>query len=640
MPNIVPVKVPFAPKKVVSLREFSLGLNDKFSALLIDPKEVQAIQNFNYDEKGALTKRKGYLAHYATAFASGPARDMTNYRKQDGTSRMVIAADDKLFYDNPQFVRLYTTQADWETVGIQASGVSTSAVPGDLVLNSQGMLGQFLLGAASALLGGPVTVARSGTWQSEAINITSVSSKGTGVVVITQNLPVGATINLQTRTSADGSTGWSAYVNLGGGNTVVSAANNFLQFLVTMTSPGSAAPSVQSIQVTFDTTATVATLTTGLSTLARYTFATQNDVLYICNGVDANRKWDGTTFAVQGGSPPTAKFVMVHKNIMFMAGNATNPSRLYFSFLADPDTWPALNFIDVSKGDGDQITGLAILLDRLVITKNNSVHLLEGDASSNFILRRVTDVAGCVDQHSIVVVKNTLGMLARDGWYFFDGVQMILASEKIQTTFQALNNSQFGLVAAVYFPSIRKVLISLPNTAATANNIVLVYDTLRTAWTVYKGINASSWIVWRQFNTDHLLFGDASTGQVYDAETGRSDNGAAIAATVTTKSLDLGGSEIAKFLTEVLVDIKETSGTGDATVNVSFFQDLNITESAATAVVVTGSQINVKRVIPSSVGVGTVRDIAIKIAETSSTRGLTVLGIAFTYTPKLGLRST
>ena len=96
MPIAVPKKSPFAPKKIKHLVDFSLGLNNRYSPLLIDDKEVQDIQNFNYDEKGALTKRKGYVKHYATSFATGPVRDMVNYRKQDGTSRLVLAADDKL----------------------------------------------------------------------------------------------------------------------------------------------------------------------------------------------------------------------------------------------------------------------------------------------------------------------------------------------------------------------------------------------------------------------------------------------------------------------------------------------------------------------------------------------------------------
>lgn len=640
MPIVIPAKPPFAPKRVARLADFSLGLNNKFSSLTIDPKELQDISNFNYDEKGALKKRKGYTKHYAASFDSMPARDAVNYRKQDGTSRLVIAANDKLYSDNPQFVRLYDAEADWETVGVQTSGVSTTQTPGDIVLTSTGMLGLFLLGAASALLGGPASVNRTGTWTSEPVNISAVSDKTSGVITVTQTAPSTTTITTKTRTSADGSTGWSAYAALGASNTIVSPANNYLQVQVTMTSTTSASPSVQLLQVTFNTTATVTQIASGMNTLARYTWATQNDILYILNGSDTNRKWDGTTFAIQGGTPPTGKFCFIHKNLMFIAGNSTNPSRLYFSALADPETWPALNFIDVGKGDGDAITGLAILLDRLIITKNNSVWLLEGDAGTNFVLRRVTDTAGCVDQHSIVVVNNTLGMMARDGFYFFDGVRMLLASEKIATTVSGLNSSQFGLVASVYYPSIRKAFISLPSAGMLYNDTVLVFDTLRTAWTIYRGINAASWVIWRRFNQDYLLFGDATTGQLYDAETGFNDNGAAISSYAVTKSQDLGGSELEKFLTAVYLDAKETSGTGNATVAISFFKDLNTTESTTTNLTITGTQMTVARNIPSAVGVGTVRDVAIKIAHVSATTAVTLYGISTEYVTKQGLRNT
>ena len=636
MPIPIPRHIPFAPKKVERLSNFSLGLNNKFSPLAIDPKEVQDILNANYDEKGSIKKRKGYLAHYASSFDPNPPRDAFNYRKQDGTSRIVIAAGTNLYYDKPQFVQLYDTQSDWQTVGTQLSNVDTATVPGDIVLSGGGMLGRMLLGAASAILGSGAS-SRTGTWRSNTIDISSVTNQTSGTVTISQTAPANTTIAVQTRTSADGTT-WSSWADLGASNTIVSPANNFLQVLVTFTSTTTASPSVQSLQVKFDTTAAVVQLATGLSNLARYTFATQNDILYIVNGVDANRKWDGTTFTTQGGSPPTAKYVMVHKNYMFLAGNSVNPSRLYFSNLGDPETWPALNFIDVGRGDGDNITGLAVLIDRLVITKNNSVWLLEGDSPLNFVLRRITDTAGCVDQHSIVFMKNTLGMLAHDGYYFFDGVRMVLASEKIIGTFNGLNSTQFGLVAAIYSAALRKIFISVPSTGKLYNDTVLVFDELRTAWTVYKGINAASWVLWRQFNADHLLFGDALVGQMYDAETGYSDNGAVIDMYFVTKANDLGGSELAKFPTEVFVDAKETSGTGDASVNVSYFSDLNTTESAVDTATCTGSQINAMRYIPSAKGVSIVRDIAVKVAESSANRSVTIYGISIEFQTKPGLR--
>lgn len=645
MTVVVPQHSPFAKKQIKRLTNFALGLNNKVSTLLLDDKEVAQIQNFHYDEKGALTKRKGYTKHYASSFDGSPARDMVNYRKQDGTSRIVIAAADKLYYDKPQFVQLFDAEADWETVGVAMSNVNSTTTAGDITLDSSvlGMLGAIMLGAVSAMLGAPGTLSmtRSGTWTSQPIDLTAVADKTSGVCTVAQTVPASTTITVETRTSADGSTGWSAYVGLGASSTIVSAANNFLQIRVTMTSTVAANPSVQSLQVTYDTTATVLVLASTLSTLARYTFATQNDNLYITNGANVMSKWDGTTYsATSPGSPPTAKYVFVHKNIMFLAGNTTNPSRLYFSALADPESWPALNFVDVGKGDGDQITGLAVLLDRLVVFKNNSIYLLEGDSSTTFVLRRATDEAGCVDQHSIVVVKNTLGFLARDGFYFFDGVRAALASEKIVNTFTALNSSQLGLVSAIHFPAIRKVFISVPSEDVLYNDTVLVFDTLYAAWTVYSGINAASWVIWRQFNTDHLLFGGATIGQVYDAETGYSDDGNAISCYAVTKGLDLGALEIAKFTTECFIVAKETTETGDATINVSFFRDLMTTETTTTAATITSTEANVRRAVPSAVGAGSVRDLAVKIAESSSTRSVTVYAITLEFTPRLGLRAT
>src|SRR2546425_12850983 len=86
---------PFAPKQLFQARDFSLGKNDKFSPLLIDVKELVDVQNFTYDQKGTLQKRKGFVKRFVANFNAAAVRGLFNYRKENGNSYLIAAAGDQ-----------------------------------------------------------------------------------------------------------------------------------------------------------------------------------------------------------------------------------------------------------------------------------------------------------------------------------------------------------------------------------------------------------------------------------------------------------------------------------------------------------------------------------------------------------------
>lgn len=644
MPGIIAqpaAKAPFAKRQLRRFQDFSGGLNDKVSPLLIEDNEVAAIQNMNYLEKGTVQKRHGYTKRYASTFATGPVRGLWNYRKEDGTSRLVIAADDKLFYDTPQFVKLYDVQTEWEAATAAFSGVTSGITAGDIVLTPAltGVLGSMVMGGTSAALAYTPTQTRSGTWVSDAINISAVTNQTSGVVTLAQTVPSGTSVTIETRTSADAST-WSAYAALGAGNTIQSPGNTYLQVRSTLAATSVyAGSSVQSLQITYDTTATVTQLTTGLSTIARYCFVTQKDVLYIVNGVNANKKWDATTLSDQGGAPPIGKYALVHKERMFIAGASAARSRLYYSDVGNPESWPVLNFIDIGSGDGDTITGLAILNDRLIVTKDNSVWELAGDSSANFLLRKVTGEGGAMVMQSMALIKDTLAWIGKDGVRLFDGVRSALGSEKIVTAFAGLNSRQLAQASGVFWGPEQHYFLAAPEGASTTNNVVLVFDALRTAWTIYRGIPAGEWCVFRQYNKDTLVFGSATTGQVYEmSTTNYSDDGAAIDAYVTTKAAALaGGIEAPSLVPDVFVACSEPASTA-TTISVSFIKDTG-SESSAASASLAAQALNVLRVIPSTVGVSLPRSLAVKVRNNVVDVGLKINAIDIRFSGK-GLRAT
>jgi len=630
-------KSPFQKKNTVELKKFDGGLNNQVSPYLIEDNELADIQNYHYEERGTLTKRMGYTARYGSTFDAAGCRGGYNYRLDSGASFLLAAAGTSVYYEAQNFQEIFDTKAEWDTGTFDV--VVSDDTPGDIVLADQsGYLAEIILAEESAILGGNAG-SRSGSWTSPAIDISSVTDKTTGVIVEASNVPANTTRVWQTRTATTSNmvTGVTAWVGLGVGNTIDSAGNNYLQVRVLFTSTVEANPSVQSLEIQYDLAPAMTALLTGMDGVARYNFATMNDIIYIVNGVNTNREWTGTGAATtQGGSPPIAKYVFVHKNRMFLAGNTTNPSRLYFSNLGDGEIWDVLDFIDVGKGDGDVITALFTLLDTLIIFKTNSIWMLSGSTSADFILRMITNEAGCASQKSISSVRNnTIAHLATDGIRVFDGLKTATVSDRITGTFEGLNLTKLSVAESVEFD--HHYYLAVPEGAAVTNDCVLVFDLVRAAWTVYRGMNVGFWVVWRRYNRDFLVFGDSDVGQVYEYPSGFSDDGTAISSYFVTKQVFGEDQETVHLLRQTFVSCRETSNLTPTSLTIRYRANNGSDSSPATLTLTTG--LNVRRAIPSIVSVSTVRTVGIKIENNELDRQVSVYGISIEWVPK-GRRET
>ena len=57
----------------------------------------------------------------------------------------------------------------------------------------------------------------------------------------------------------------------------------------------------------------------------------ETDVIIMGNGSDGLKKWDGTTFAALGGTPPNAKSIAVHAERLWATGVKAFPNNIYYS---------------------------------------------------------------------------------------------------------------------------------------------------------------------------------------------------------------------------------------------------------------------------------------------------------------------
>lgn len=256
---------------------------------------------------------------------------------------------------------------------------------------------------------------------------------------------------------------------------------------------------------------------------------------YMTNGVNApwktNTSLDSAAMTVPAGLT-TAKYNEEYSNYLFLGNvtvsGTTHKSRIYWCNIKDTGTWTATDFIDIAKDDGQEITGLKALGNRLVIFKERSIYVLffTGDADIPFILPdggRTNSTVGCVAPFSIQEVSNGILFLAQDGLYLFDGINSYKTSDKISPTIQGLNPTRLNQARSINYGKKNMYMMSVPSSSSSTNDTIITWDYLLQAFSLYSGVLASSMTILYASGVDERpYFGDYG-GFVYRMDIGDDD---------------------------------------------------------------------------------------------------------------------
>lgn len=316
-------------------------------------------------------------------------------------------------------------------------------------------------------------------------------------------------------------------------------------------------------------------------------FATINDICIAVNGSDLPQKYDGNAFADDlNGNPPTGPaFVEVFKNRVFLAGDETNPTKLSYSALANPEDWHTIDdagWVEVGLNDGQKITALKAFFDVLLIFKEHSIYALtgsSGDPTSDdyFYLRPVNSSIGAASNRSIVQVGNDLFFLSYSGIYGLRGVQsfgdlnVINISFKIQPLIDGLNKANLAKSFAINDIEEGRIWFFVSTGSSTKNDQVLIYDYVLDAWTRRSGFSVNCGILYKDAAaaTERMLTG-AYNGFIYHQKQGYSYAGQPIQAYYTTPWLDLSNYRCRKKVRDIQFI---TAPTGSYNLNVKYRWD-------------------------------------------------------------------
>lgn len=215
---------------------------------------------------------------------------------------------------------------------------------------------------------------------------------------------------------------------------------------------------------------------TGLSNLFQLRGLVIRDKLWLTNGSDSVRTFDGSTVQVLDGTAgtpnvPKGRFIAYHDERVWLYHTPSARSAAYFSSLTDasaniipPDdinAWDTTdNFLQISEGDADFGTGLVLYRGYLHLFKQYSIWRLVGYDEYTYSRVKTRASTGTRFNESIQILDSLVHLIGVDGIYVFDGEEAERISDIIdpatasQTAFgfnqlqQPNTNSRFWEVTA------------------------------------------------------------------------------------------------------------------------------------------------------------------------------------------------
>lgn len=156
------------------------------------------------------------------------------------------------------------------------------------------------------------------------------------------------------------------------------------------------------------TTWTNITATFGASAMVQY-----GNKVWIVNPAGAGGQWTPGGGYVAVPAMPAGMAVVTLKERLYIVGNPTNSSRLYWSgftgAVPDPTVWNAADFADVNVGDGQSLVDIVVFNDNIVLFKTDSTYTFPFDSGpSTGTLRKVSSTIGATRQDCVVLYEQNL----------------------------------------------------------------------------------------------------------------------------------------------------------------------------------------------------------------------------------------
>lgn len=287
-----------------------------------------------------------------------------------------------------------------------------------------------------------------------------------------------------------------------------------------------------------------------------------NDKIFVSNATDDLHIWDGSTLTTNAGVPKGTHMI-IFESRMYITGNPTNPSDVYFSdvptYGSDPVTFPGGNVIHITPGDNYKCTGFAISEGRLVVSKGDQVNkkasgvyqIVYNTSGVPTGAQRVevqkgwlnAKTASQYETASIYLSDDSVRSIGQSPQYPA-GYRDSDLSINIRTTILNLKETANTLSAGLYVKN--NYYLAVPFFQSVFNDTVLVYA--YGAWTLWNNVYANRFIFWNGY----IYYTDSRRGQLWRINPNiKNDDGVAIRAYIITKHYALGSPSVRKQISGI-----------------------------------------------------------------------------------------
>lgn len=523
---------------------FRRGLNTLLRENEISKDELAQADNILLKGKGVPTKRWGTGLYHQAGNATGSVRGLKGYYTSLGTVELLSITDDGFLTRKSGSSYARINGASW------ASGNNAYMAQLDdsmYIVNGQRELVRYSLPTLTGFptIGMPVV-----TGATNLSNATGSTIKSYRVSAISQ---VGETLASSPFELA------SQPVNLGG------AAGGTVRLFVT---PPSTASGVLA----------------GMNFYGRNSGSERflgslpgNATVFNDDGTATPKEFTFPPSADSTGGPK-AQYIKRFQDRLVFAGIVGEPSKVLISGRVPNqekfDLANGGNFINIEPDAGDNISGIEVFSDRIVVFKQKSIWqiTLSLEQIGNFfittpILRLITASTGCIAPRSIVPVENDIYFLSRRGinslgyesGFAIDTLRSNEISVKVRPFFKTLSPTQKMGATATY--SDFKYIISFPGLDRT-----MVFDRERLSWIGPWTTDANVYeTFYDENNEEHLLFGRDDSALVDEfSENLTTDKGVAIATILRTRQEDFGDWSLFKTIIDIFTQFRNISGSVSA----------------------------------------------------------------------------
>lgn len=178
------------------------------------------------------------------------------------------------------------------------------------------------------------------------------------------------------------------------------------------------------------------------------------------------------------------------------SSSETNYNRLYFSKDQQPESVPALNFLDIGPKD-KQILRIVALRDSLFVFKEEGIYRLTGTSSQNFNVALFDSSSNIVAPDTASVLNNQIYMLSSQGVATVTETGVGIVSRPIENIFTRVTTSEFPAYSTASFGCSYEsdrayLLFTVFNTSDTYATKAYRYNTFTQAWTSWNVSSASA----------------------------------------------------------------------------------------------------------------------------------------------------